>query len=99
MMYKLDNMLPMAGLHISHPIAFLSIPTVAMTSPKVRSFLTLMTLNKSARATAKCEQMLVSSTNPARFISALNMFVTYEEARHYRGDVISNVPVYKRCVE
>jgi len=98
MTYTLDNMLPIAGLHISHPIAFLLIPTVAMTSPKVRSFLTLMTLNKSTRAIAKCEQMLVSSTNPARFISALNMFVTYE-VRHYRGDVILNVRVYKRCVE
>ena len=78
MTHKLDNMLPMAGLHISHPIAFLSIPTVSITSPNVRSFLTLMTLNKSTRAIAKCGQILVLSTYPARFISALNMFVTYE---------------------
>jgi hypothetical protein len=52
-----------------------------MISPNVRSFLTLMTLNKSTRAIAKCGQMLVLSTNPARFISELNMFVTYGDSQ------------------
>lgn len=77
--YKLDNMLSISRLHISHLIAFASI--LVMISLNVRSFLTLMTLNTSTRAITKCGQVLVSSTYPARFISALNMFVTYKDSQ------------------
>lgn len=44
---------------------------------KTLSFLTRMTLNRSARDMAKCEQRWLFNSCPAFFISELKRFVTY----------------------
>lgn len=46
-----------------------------MTCGKSRSFLTLIILKRSVRDKAKCGQMLLFSSRPAFFISALKMLV------------------------
>ena len=74
--YKLDSILPMAGLHISQPMDSLLTPTSCIIRGKFRSFLTRTTLNKSALVMAKCGQRLVFSLWPAFFISKLKMLVT-----------------------
>ena len=76
--HRLDKMLPMAGLHISHPRESGFTPISFMISGSVRRALIFTTLNKSIRLIAKWGHRFVLRARPAFFISELKMLVTWK---------------------